>query len=401
MGDALQPRSNSLNLLRLVLAAMVVFSHSITLGGYGVEYVLHWTTLGTLAVFCFFGISGYLIARSAEGHAFGRFVWHRALRILPAFWVCLVVVAFGFAWLGWLHSDHACGFSCFVQGPSSPLRYVTHNAFLRTTQLTVAGTLRGVPFPYAWNGSTWTLFYEFICYLLVGVLGLVGALRARAAVVTVAAVAWALLVVVTAVPSLNIQFNAFHHWELTNILRFVPVFLTGTIIYLYRERIPDSGWIAVGSIVAMLLTYLIPIGNGVPSTTLTRSDLFAALLAYPTLWLGAHLPGRSIGTRNDYSYGLYIYAFPVAQLLALWGVYKWGYAPYTALTFLAVAPLAAASWWLVEKRCLRLKDVAGPWTRHQSTSTTTSTASLLDATGSESITLPDLPTGDHDTAPGQ
>ena len=41
-----RPRSNSLNLLRLVLAAMVVFSHSITLGGYGVEYVLHWTTFG-------------------------------------------------------------------------------------------------------------------------------------------------------------------------------------------------------------------------------------------------------------------------------------------------------------------------------------------------------------------
>lgn len=65
LGDNLQPRSNSLNLIRLLLASAVVFSHAITLGGYGNELILGCTSLGSLAVFCFFGISGYLIAGSA------------------------------------------------------------------------------------------------------------------------------------------------------------------------------------------------------------------------------------------------------------------------------------------------------------------------------------------------
>jgi peptidoglycan/LPS O-acetylase OafA/YrhL len=79
LGAALLPRSNSLNLLRLVLAGAVVLSHSIELGGYGSEHLLRWTTLGSIAVYCFFGISGYLIAGSARAHSFGRFLWHRGL----------------------------------------------------------------------------------------------------------------------------------------------------------------------------------------------------------------------------------------------------------------------------------------------------------------------------------
>ena len=142
------------------------------------------------------------------------------------------------------------------------------------------------------------------------------------------------------------------------------MFLTGAAIYIYRKEIPDSGWLALGSLAATFAIYLIPVGNGIPGLTLTRADLSAFLLVYPTLWLGAHLPGRSIGVPNDYSYGLYIYAFPVAQLLALWGAYRWGYAAYVGLTFLVAATLAVASWWLIEQRFLRLKDLGRSSSRH-------------------------------------
>ena len=364
LGDALDPRSNSLNLIRLLLAALVVVSHGMTLGGYGSELILGHTSIGSLAVFCFFGISGYLIAGSALSNHLGRFLWHRVLRIFPAFWICLMVTAFAFGWLGWIHARHACGFFCYLHTPDGPVSYFTHNFWLRSSQLTIPGTLRGAPFPFAWNGSIWTLFYEFLCYLLLGALALVGALRARAAVVAVAVVVLVLECVVTSVPSLNMQFNALNNWELTNLLRFVPVFLTGAAIYIYRKEIPDSGWLALGSLAATFAIYLIPVGNGIPGLTLTRADLSAFLLVYPTLWLGAHLPGRSIGVPNDYSYGLYIYAFPVAQLLALWGAYRWGYAAYVGLTFLVTATLAVTSWWLIEQRFLRLKDLGRSSSRH-------------------------------------
>ena len=156
-------------------------------------------------------------------------------------------------------------------------------------------------------------------------------------------------------PHLDAEFNAVHHIDLCNLLSFVPVFLAGSLVYLYRDRIPDSGWLAWACLAVVAGGYLLPVGGGVPDLTLTASDLTVVFLAYPLLWLGLHLPLQRVGRQNDYSYGVYIYAFPVQQLLALWGVARWGYWPYALTAVAATAPLAVASWWLVEKHALRLK----------------------------------------------
>jgi peptidoglycan/LPS O-acetylase OafA/YrhL len=100
---------------------------------------------------------------------------------------------------------------------------------------------------------------------------------------------------------------------------------------------------------------VLPLGNSLPGFTLTSMDLTALFITYPMLWLGIHLPLQRVGATNDYSYGMYIYAFPIQQLLALWGVYHWGYVPYLLSTVVLTAATAVASWWLIEKRALRLK----------------------------------------------
>ena len=78
--------------------------------------------------------------------------------------------------------------------------------------------------------------------------------------------------------------------------------------------------------------------------------------AYGLLWLGAVLPVR-LGSVNDLSYGTYIYAFPVQQLLAVAGAHTvlgyWGFATVALLVTLVLAWL---SWHLVEKPTLRLKS---------------------------------------------
>jgi len=78
------------------------------------------------------------------------------------------------------------------------------------------------------------------------------------------------------------------------------------------------------------------------------------------LWLGMHLPLHMVGARNDYSYGVYIYAFPVQQVLVVWGANRWGYWPYTLLAVASVLPFAVASWWIIEKHALRLKTMRWP-----------------------------------------
>ncbi len=87
IGDALTGKPDSLNFLRLVLALTVLLSHARGLGGFGQGGLINGTTLGTIAVYGFFGISGYLIAASALRNRGGRYLWQRCLRILPAFCV--------------------------------------------------------------------------------------------------------------------------------------------------------------------------------------------------------------------------------------------------------------------------------------------------------------------------
>ncbi len=131
-------KRNSLNFLRLVLAIMVVFSHSITVGRFGSEWILGKTTLGTVAVYGFFGISGYLIAGSAARNNAGRYLWQRFLRIFPAFWICLLVTALLFGTIAWLHLNRVS------QGLWTPLLFHrAERAFrVRGAQLLAAGESR-------------------------------------------------------------------------------------------------------------------------------------------------------------------------------------------------------------------------------------------------------------------
>ena len=147
---------------------------------------------------------------------------------------------------------------------------------------------------------------------------------------------------------------------LWSMLRFTPIFLIGALLYLYRDRVPDSGYLALG------LTVLAGVGLMTGQPNLLASDwLTGPALVYPVLWLGAHLPCRRIGAANDISYGVYIYGWPVGQLLALAGVQAAGYFPYMLTSLVCTAPLAAASWWMVEKRALQARSwVPSPLRRY-------------------------------------
>ncbi len=367
IGEAFSPRHNSLNFLRLVFAASVIFTHASQLMNPGTEAILHKTTIGTPALYGFFTISGFLIAGSVERTKPLRYLWQRALRVFPAFWVCLLVTAFGFGLIGWFHSHagaaRSCGLSCYLREPGGPLSYVFHNSWLKLNQQGITNTLAGSKLPNLWNGSIWTLFYEFVCWIGLAALGLIGALRHRWTLVVLAASIWISLLTITAVPNLNVEFNVFHSvgvlWK--SWFELVPIFLVGTLLYLYRDKIPDSGWLALGSLGLFLVGLVLPIGDKFPGYTLTSTDVTAVFFAYPVIWLGMHLPFQAVGARNDYSYGTYIYAFPIQQLLVLWGVSAWGYWPYSLLALSIALPFGVASWWAIEKHALRLKKIQLGW----------------------------------------
>src|SRR6478752_3259915 len=161
----LDVRNNSLNLIRLGLALLVLVAHGYYLSGVGTGPSFQGENLGGWAVLGFFTISGYLITASRFANPLGRYLVLRVARIYPAFVVCLVVTAGVFAPVAWAAEGR--DWSGFFATPTTPPAYVLENLALRINAYDVAGTPSAVPYPGAWNGSLWTLYFEFLCYLLI------------------------------------------------------------------------------------------------------------------------------------------------------------------------------------------------------------------------------------------
>jgi hypothetical protein len=126
-------------------------------------------------------------------------------------------------------------------------------------------------------------------------------------------------------------------------LRGMPLcFTAGTVFYLYRERIPHRNILAIISVVVLICSCLIPY------TWVLCSPLAGTYLIF---WFAFH-PGirfHHIARYGDFSYGTYLYAFTVQQLIvqALGSTVR----PFT-LFLLATPPSLIAgvlSWYGVER----------------------------------------------------
>jgi peptidoglycan/LPS O-acetylase OafA/YrhL len=349
-------RSNAIGFLRLVLAAAVVVSHAYQLGGFGTDFVSQWSAgrddLGNLAVGGFFVLSGFLITRSAErSRSALHFVWHRFLRIFPGFWACLIVTAFVIAPVAALAEGRALG-SYFASGSDSPFRYIAVNDDLSMRQYGIAGLLGTLPYPRVFDGSLWTLRFEFACYAVIALYAafkLLPGRRASVAVITAA------LYVVYAVPIAlrgrlpePLAFDALLHGNNRLVVELVLFFFIGASAYLYRRRIPLNRTIGAVALVAAVVSLRFP----------WYSLVMPVALSAATLWLAADVPIRDFDRRMDLSYGLYIYAFPLQQVAALAGLPAVGFFVYLLVPLAGALAFATASWFAVERPSLSLKHTA-------------------------------------------
>lgn len=331
-------RENSLNLFRLILAGLVLFAHSWYIIGQGVGPQIQGENLGGWAVAGFFVLSGFLITRSRFRTGAGDYLLHRVARIYPAFLVCLVVTAVVFGPIAALVENGTL--SGYVSTPLTPMQYIWGNLGLNIVHYDIGATLDTVPYPNAWNGSLWTLYYEFLCYLIVWVLGAWALFRRSFAP---AVVAFLLSVLVWANIGFAERFGVDGSFNL--LFKLLPFFLGGAVAFLVIERFGINRWIAIGSLVVALASIvLIPHWGG---------QISSPFLAYGLLFLSTVIPQPRWIAKNDISYGFYIYAWPIQQLTVLFGGDRWGMPVYIVLTVLGTVVLAALSWFFVERPCMR------------------------------------------------
>jgi peptidoglycan/LPS O-acetylase OafA/YrhL len=354
------PRNNSVNALRLGLAGLVLFSHTIKLQS-GEDPLANLTggdvDLGTLAVDGFFALSGFLIVRSyLASPSVWRYLWRRCLRILPGFWVCLLVTAFVLLPLAQLIQFGTLA-RFPLTGDLSATSYVYDNALLLIRQFEVRGLLDGEVV----NGSLHTLFYEFMCYLGVAVLGVVGVLRRRRSVVLVLA---GLLWGVAAFEVVTNGALTADHVGRQLFLRFGLMFLAGAVAQLWAHRLilGRVGGVAAAALLALGLAGAALVGQE-PRSTLVYLLVAPPAVAYLVLLIGASPRAARIGSRRDLSYGLYVYAWPVQVLLLLVGAALWPLPVYLAASLALALGLAWLSWTFVEAPALALKSWTPAWRR--------------------------------------
>jgi peptidoglycan/LPS O-acetylase OafA/YrhL len=342
---------NSLNLFRLILAATVLLAHSWYITGRGSGPSIQGENLGGWAVAGFFVLSGFLITRSRLRTSPGEYLLHRVARIYPAFVVVLLVTAFVFAPIALLIEQGSL--SGFLTTPISPFQYVWGNLALYIDHYSIGVTLQGVPYPGAWNGSLWTLFYEFLCYIVIWVLGFIALFRRSPILICVL---WVLSVAMYALIGgaqrigLDVSFELF--------ARLLPFFLGGSMMYFLIEKWGLNrlvGFAALAAAVAMIL--LIPRWGGQAS---------APFLAYGLLSLSAWVPQPAWIARNDVSYGFYIYAWPVQQMVVLVGGAALGLPVYIIITIVVTFALAWLSWVLIERPAMRMVRPKGNHLRPES-----------------------------------
>lgn len=343
IADVCQSRENNFDFIRFMAAGAVILSHAypLSLGSDRLEPLAVISrgqlTMGSVAVAVFFVISGFLITQSYDrSRSLSRFTRARALRILPGLFGVTLVTA-------------------FVIGPMvtqlSPSAYFadarTYGYLLSAVPLSINRALPGVfhtnVFPDVVNGSLWTLEAEVICYVGVGLVGFLRGIRPHLVLL--------LFVVLFLVPYIHLPDRVGLPWRWESDLELARYFGAGMCLYAFRRHIPLSASAAALSLGAIALLALSARGF-IPGLIIFGS--------YLVIWLGFNKRVRlsSFSRRGDLSYGIYIYAFPIQQTVVQFAGAAMNPLVNFLISFLLVIPCAFASWHLVEKRFLRLKDSA-------------------------------------------
>lgn len=318
-------RNNSFDLIRHIAALMVLVSHHFVLSGKAEPALQGVNSLGGFAVLAFFAISGYLITQSFLRSSLQGYAIKRVARIFPALVVCAFVMVY---LVGGVYSDTPLA---AVGSTDALLKFLQISTFGRADIDAVTG---GFIFQESLNGSLWTLKFEFGCYVLVALaLSLV-----RRPVVP--------LLVLMVFCVLNVACTSVDHPLAGKVATYTSVcigfFVGATLAFhqgLLRSRRPRAMTAGVG---------LLLMGAAVCGILPLLTSSVGVSLA--TLTLGTMFNDRMIRGRFDISYGLYLYAFPVQQLLI--NCTDLGFYPSMAAAVCVTALFAVLSWFCIEKPAL-------------------------------------------------
>lgn len=351
--DIYNRKNNSYDDMRFILASMVLFVHSYALlygheKDFFSEMVNHQLALSTLAVYSFFILSGFFMIQSLEVNSFVKYVQHRVLRIIPAFWMSLLL--FSFLIIPIVSQD----IDIFSFHTGSSLEFVTKAGSFHIFGYawTITGAFPDNPFIDVINGSMWTLKFEVALYFILPII--IWIIHDRKDFLLIVHIGLLLL----AILNIAVGFNLFNipcckAWvfgvnEYSSLILFTSYFFAGVIFYKFKERIVVSKRIFILCILLFVLSMFF--GNMKLVTLIT--------LPYIVLIIGSVLKVKILSATGDYSYGMYIYSFPVQQILIKFFKNDINAIQLFFTSFFITLVLSVFSWHLLEKKFIKKKGLS-------------------------------------------
>jgi peptidoglycan/LPS O-acetylase OafA/YrhL len=334
--DESQGRPSGFDYMRLVLALAVIAWHSIVTS-YGNVYQdeiwgSYWRAPLALIIPMFFCLSGFLVAGSLErSKTLITFLGLRLYRIVPALAMEVLLSALV---LGTLLTTEPLG--VYFTRPDFHAYFLN---ILGDIHYYLPGVFTSNPIDKV-NGQLWAVPYELYCYVALACLALLGIFKNRH---------WLLVCMLM----VHIGYAIVSFYRTHGVMGAVSgkvlimMFLAGITLYRYKDKIVFNTWAFIGSLILSLMLLSVP--NG---------ERFAAFpIAYVTVYVGLlNPPKNKLLLSGDYSYGLYLYGFPIQQAFASLGPHARHWYWNLIVCIPCACLVAIASWWLVEKPVLNRRD---------------------------------------------
>ena len=339
--------SNNFDFIRILAAILVLIGHSpILFKNQNFSFDPLLKIFGypahLLGLFIFFIISGFLITKSWETkkNTF-EFIISRIVRIFPALLFTIVCTTFI---LGPLFTTHS-----LVEYFQSE---ITYKQLLNLTLFRVYYELPGVfefnPYNYAVNGSIWSLAYEFTCYLLILFWGYGQLFKSKWIGLSVFIVTVVLLTMFKNDFVKNTPIIPLLGLNTDRMIEFLIVFFTGSIFYQFRKII-FFNWIGY-----LLITILV-IAARMYQLPLIFNTIIIAYLTFGIVF-SKKIKLNRIGKYGDFSYGFYLFAFPIQQMIAYLFPKDTNLLILVIISILLTFVAAIISWNFIEKPSLKLKN---------------------------------------------
>jgi peptidoglycan/LPS O-acetylase OafA/YrhL len=345
-------RDNNFYAVRLALAARVIFGHAFALGGVAMDHSnpTFGAIYNSLGVNGFFVVSGFLVTRSLlSSRSIADYTAARVLRITPALWAMLLITTPLVVFLG---TDALARTSPDTW--MSALHYLLENMSIAFVTYTIDGVFDGMA-NHAINGSIWSLRFEVFCYVILAVAGILGMVRKRALMLVFALALLTLFIFFGREPELSFFAKRF--------IRLGALFFMGSALALYPEKLRVNAWVGLLLTVA---AWAVGLWANLPDLVYVAFGYFLICLAYSKAailrTINTALELRRFG-KPDLSYGIFLYSFPIQQLL-----YYNHVTPGPLTNILATLVLAIICAWLsselIEKPAAKLRPHVLRLARH-------------------------------------